>query len=139
MILINDSSSFCSPQQLPKEGGTWPLSTQNGISIATKIKGKTHPLPVSRLKTQPFLGKFETWVRSRLETRECRKMSLKADHYLFEVNEVDAPFEPILFSIPNDNQDLTFYSPLCFHALMAAVTINLREHVMSMHDVCEDG
>ncbi|KAL4310493.1 hypothetical protein GQ457_01G035580 [Hibiscus cannabinus] len=31
MILINDSSSFCNPQQLPKEGGTWPISNQNAV------------------------------------------------------------------------------------------------------------
>ncbi|KAK8548238.1 hypothetical protein V6N12_061156 [Hibiscus sabdariffa] len=64
-------------------------------------------------------------------------MGLKAELHLLEVNEVVAPFEPPLLSIPNDNQHLSFYNQVCFHALMATVTRNLRGHVMSMLD-CED-
>ncbi|KAK6255579.1 hypothetical protein SCA6_016884 [Theobroma cacao] len=38
----------------------------------------------------------------------------------------------------NDNQHLT-YSQVWFNALMPSLARYLREHVMSKHDVCEDG
>lgn len=64
-------------------------------------------------------------------------MRFKVEHHLFEINEDIASFElPLLLSIPNESQHLTLYSQLCFNGIL---TRNLREHVMSKHDVCEDG
>ena len=64
-------------------------------------------------------------------------MCLKVENHLSDVNEVVAPFELPLFVL-NDNRHLT-NSQVWFHALMPCVARNLREHVMSKHDVCEDG
>ena len=59
-------------------------------------------------------------------------MCLKVESHLSEINEVVALFEVPLY-VP-----LT-YSQVWFHALMPSAARNLREHVMSKHDVCEDG
>ena len=59
-------------------------------------------------------------------------MCLKVKNHLSEINEVVAPFEVPLFV------HLT-YSQVWFHALMPSVARNLKEHVMSKHDVYEDG
>lgn len=63
-------------------------------------------------------------------------MRFKVEHHLFEINEDIASFELPLLSIPNESQHLTLYSQPCFNGIL---TRNLREHVMSKHDVCEDG
>lgn len=64
-------------------------------------------------------------------------MCLKVENHLSDVNEVVASFQLALFVL-NDNQHLT-YSQVWFNALMPSLARYLREHVMSKHDVCEDG
>lgn len=64
-------------------------------------------------------------------------MCFEAENLASEINEVVAHFELPLFIY--DEIGVLTHSPICLCDQIPKAARNLREHILSKYDVCEDG